>query len=86
MPARFVTGWVSGAPITTQFLALPDDRKQAFIADIIERVATYVDDAGLAVPMENHFLTASKSAAMPPIPMRIVRHLQDRWYHCAVVS
>jgi ubiquinone/menaquinone biosynthesis C-methylase UbiE len=60
VPARFVTGWVSGAPITTQFLALPDDRKQAFIADIIERVATYVDDAGLAVPMENHFLTASK--------------------------
>ncbi|MGA9015079.1 MAG: hypothetical protein WB509_21535 [Acetobacteraceae bacterium] len=60
VPARFVTGWVSGAPITAQFLALPDDRKQAFIAGITERVAAYVDDAGLAVPMENHFLTASK--------------------------
>ena len=60
VPARFVAGWVSGAPITAQFLALPDDRKQAFIADIIEQIATYVDDAGLAVPMENHFLTASK--------------------------
>jgi ubiquinone/menaquinone biosynthesis C-methylase UbiE len=60
VPARFVTGWVSGAPITTQFLALPDDRKQAFIADIVKRVAAYVDDAGLAVPMENHFLIASK--------------------------
>jgi hypothetical protein len=60
VPARFITGWVSGAPITAQFLALPDDRKQAYIADIVERVATYVGDAGLALPMENHFLTASK--------------------------
>ena len=50
---------MSGAPLRP-VLALPDDRKQAFIADIIEQTATYVDDAGLAVPMENHFLTASK--------------------------
>jgi ubiquinone/menaquinone biosynthesis C-methylase UbiE len=57
---RFVVGWVSGAPITAQFLALPDDRKQAFIAHFVERLASFVDDAGLAVPMENHFLTASK--------------------------
>ena len=28
---------------------------------IVERIANYVDDAGLAVPQENHFLTASKS-------------------------
>lgn len=59
-PARFAMGWVSGAPITAQFLALPDDRKQAFIDRITERIASYVDDNGLAVPMENHFLTASK--------------------------
>jgi hypothetical protein len=52
--ARFVAGWISGAPIAAPFLVLPDDRKQAFIADIVERVATYVDDGGLAVPMENH--------------------------------
>jgi ubiquinone/menaquinone biosynthesis C-methylase UbiE len=60
VPARFITGWVSGAPITAQFLALPDDRKQAFIADIVGRISTYVDDAGRAVPMENHFLIASR--------------------------
>jgi ubiquinone/menaquinone biosynthesis C-methylase UbiE len=60
IPARFVAGWVSGAPITAQFLALPDDRRQAFITYVVDRLASYVDDAGLAVPMENHFLTASK--------------------------
>ena len=35
--------------------------KQAFVAHVVERIANYVDDAGLAVPQENHFLTASKS-------------------------
>src|SRR5690242_5860572 len=29
IPARFVAGWVSGAPIAAQFVALPDDRRQA---------------------------------------------------------
>jgi ubiquinone/menaquinone biosynthesis C-methylase UbiE len=62
VPARFVASWLGGTPITAQFLALPDDRKQAFIGDVVERLATYVDDDGLAVPMENHFLTALKPA------------------------
>ena len=61
-PARFVSGWIRGMPIAAQFLALSDDRKQALIADIVNRVAGYIDDGGLAIPMENHFLTASKPA------------------------
>ena len=61
VPARFVAGWLGGTPITAQFLALPDDRKRLH-ADVVERLATYVDDAGLAVPIENHFLTALKPA------------------------
>jgi hypothetical protein len=60
VPAGLVAGFLGATPITAQFLALPDDRKQAFVADVVERLLTYVDDTGLAVPMENHFLTASK--------------------------
>ena len=60
VPAGLVAGFIGATPITAQFLALPDDRKQAFVADVVERLATYVDDAGLAVPMENHFLSAAK--------------------------
>ena len=59
-PARFVSGWIRGMPIAAQFLALSDDRKQALVADIVKRVAGYVDDGGLAIPMENHFLVALK--------------------------
>ena len=62
VPARRVAGFMGSSPVTAQFSALPDDRKRAFIAHIVEQLASYVDDTGLAVPMENHFLTASKSA------------------------
>jgi ubiquinone/menaquinone biosynthesis C-methylase UbiE len=60
MPAGLVAGFLGATPVTAQFLALPDDRKQALVAHIVERLGTYIDDAGLAVPQENHFLTASK--------------------------
>lgn len=59
--AGLVTGFTGATPVTAQFLALSDDRRQAFVAHVVERIANYVDDAGLAVPQENHFLTASKS-------------------------
>lgn len=58
--AGLVAGFMGATPVTAQFLALSDDRRQAFVAHVVERIANYVDDAGLAVPQENHFLTASK--------------------------
>lgn len=59
-PAGLVVGFMGTTPVTPQFLALPDERKQGFVAYVVEQLAGYVDDAGLAVPAENHFLTASK--------------------------
>jgi hypothetical protein len=52
---------MGATPVAAQFMALSDDRRQAFIAHVVERIANYVDDAGLSVPQENHFLTAEKS-------------------------
>jgi hypothetical protein len=54
-PARFVAGWIGGAPIAAKFMALPADRQQAFIADILNRIASYVDDSGLAAPWKSTF-------------------------------
>ena len=91
VPARFVAGWVSGAPITAQFLALPDDRKQAFIADIIEQTATYVDDAGRRCrdgePLSDRFehRLPLRGSQCRPILMRTVRQFRDRWYHYGTV-
>ena len=58
--ARLVAGFMGATPVTAQFMALADDRKQAFVAHVVESLADYVDDSGLAAPMENHFLTATK--------------------------
>jgi SAM-dependent methyltransferase len=59
-PANMVAGFMGATPIASQFQALPSDRQHAFADYVAERLAGYVDDAGLAVPMENHFLTAVK--------------------------
>ena len=62
LPARIVSGFMGATPVTAQFLALPDDRKRAFVDHVVRRLASSVDDAGLAALQENHILTASKAA------------------------
>jgi ubiquinone/menaquinone biosynthesis C-methylase UbiE len=62
VPAKLIAGFVAGTPVSTQYLAMPDDRKQAFMTHVIKQLDSYVDDDGLAVPMENHFLTAVKES------------------------
>ena len=57
-----VAGFMGATPVTAQFLAMPDDKRSAFIAYVAERLISYVDDTGLAAPMENHFLAATKPA------------------------
>jgi ubiquinone/menaquinone biosynthesis C-methylase UbiE len=59
-PARLITGFMATTPVAAKFHALSDDRRQAFLAFVVEQLADYMDDDGLAVPQENHFLTASK--------------------------
>ena len=58
--ADYVAAFMGATPVTAQFVALPEEQRQAFIAQVAEKLASYVDDAGLAVPWENHFLTAVK--------------------------
>jgi ubiquinone/menaquinone biosynthesis C-methylase UbiE len=60
VPAGLVVGFMGATPVTAQFAALPEDDRKAFVAYVVGRLASYVDDAGLAVPAENHFLTALK--------------------------
>jgi NAD(P)-dependent dehydrogenase (short-subunit alcohol dehydrogenase family) len=59
-PDKMVAGFMIATPIASQFQALLSDRQHAFVDFVADRLAGYVDDAGLAVPMENHFLTAVK--------------------------
>ena len=51
-------GHHSGDADGGEFLALPDDEKARYGAYMTDRLASYVDDAGMAVPQENHLLFA----------------------------
>jgi ubiquinone/menaquinone biosynthesis C-methylase UbiE len=61
-PAGLAAGFIGATPVAAQFAELSADSKQAFIAHVSEKLASYVDDSGMAVPYENHFLTAWKPA------------------------
>jgi ubiquinone/menaquinone biosynthesis C-methylase UbiE len=56
--SKYGMGFVQASPVAGNFLALSEENKQRFGAFIAKQLESYVDDAGMAVPQENHYLTA----------------------------
>jgi SAM-dependent methyltransferase len=59
-PANLARGWVAATPAASAFAALSEERKEAFVRNFVDHLAGYIDDDGLAVTMQVHFLTARK--------------------------
>jgi ubiquinone/menaquinone biosynthesis C-methylase UbiE len=57
---EMIGGVMRTTPIAAQFLALPEERQTSFVDRVSELLKDYVDDEGMAVPMENHFLIATR--------------------------
>lgn len=57
---EFLVGWTQASPNAAQFQAFSDEMRMRFVAYLIERLDSYTDDAGLAIPRENHFLLATR--------------------------
>lgn len=57
---ELAAGFIQATPIAAQFLASSDEKRAAFAEHIGDRLKSYIDDAGLAAPLENHFLTATR--------------------------
>jgi hypothetical protein len=55
-----VAGFMQATPVASQFKALLDDKRTAFVKHVSERLSGHTDDTGLAAPLENHFLTATR--------------------------
>jgi SAM-dependent methyltransferase len=55
---QLADGFMQSTPIAGQYTALPMDKRKSFIERVASRLAAYIDDDGLASPMENHFLRA----------------------------
>jgi len=58
--AELADGFMRATPLAGHFGALPAEKRNAFAVYVSERLCDYVDDSGLAAPMENHFLTATR--------------------------
>jgi SAM-dependent methyltransferase len=58
--AEFLTGWAQATPSAAQFRAFSDAMRDRFIAYLMERFESFVDDRGVAIPRENHYLLATK--------------------------
>lgn len=57
---EFLTGWTLASPNAAKFRELPDPMRDRFIAHLMERFQSFVDDEGIAIPRENHYLLAIK--------------------------
>jgi ubiquinone/menaquinone biosynthesis C-methylase UbiE len=60
--ARFTKGLLRATPVASQFLALAPEQRAALASYVADRLADYIDDAGMAVPQENHFLFAVRGS------------------------
>lgn len=59
-PREFLIGWAQASPNAALFRAATDPMRERFIAYLMERLESFVDDGGIAIPRENHYLIAAK--------------------------
>ena len=57
---EFLTGWTQALPFAGRFRAFPEEMRNRFIAYLSERLEGYLDDGGIAIPREHHFLMATR--------------------------
>ena len=53
---EFLIGWTQATPTAALFRASSDPMRDRFIAYLMERFASFVDDGGVAILHENHYL------------------------------
>ena len=59
-PVAFVTGAVAGSPLAGALAEMPEEESGRLYTEIVEELANYHDDGGLAAPAPCHTLTARR--------------------------
>lgn len=57
---EFVDGFMRGTKVSGLYVVLPDEVQTDFVQHVSGLLEGYVDDEGLAFPLENHYLTAAR--------------------------
>lgn len=57
---QFVPGYMAATPMAGQVAALPDADRKRLVDEVLKSLRDYLDDGGLATPMECHVATAHR--------------------------
>ena len=57
---EFVPGYMAATPMASAVAALTDGDRTRMVREVIQSLRDYMDDGGLAAPMESHVVTAEK--------------------------
>jgi len=57
---EFLDGFMRGTKVSGLYVVLPHEAKADFVKYVGGLLRGYVDDGGMAFPLENHFLTATR--------------------------
>ena len=57
---EFVGGFMRGTKVSGLYVALPEESRTGFVEHVSGLLSGYVDDGGMAFPLENHYLTATR--------------------------
>ena len=57
---EFVDGFMRGTKVSGLYVVLPDEAQTDFVEHVSGLLHSYVDDGGMAFPLENHYLTATR--------------------------
>jgi ubiquinone/menaquinone biosynthesis C-methylase UbiE len=55
---QYVLGYLAATPIAARVASMGDQGRSALVRDVAEALQTYIDDDGLAAPVENHIVVA----------------------------
>ena len=56
----FLIGGFVASPFAPEILSLPEDKRKAMFQTILESISDYIDDHGLAAPMESYVVSGVK--------------------------
>jgi len=57
---EFVDGFMRGTKVSGLYVVLPEKAQTDFVEHVSGLLSGYVDDDGMAFPLENHYLTATR--------------------------
>ena len=58
--AEFVPGYMAATPMAGAVAALAEADRSQMVSEVVDALQAYVDDGGLAAPMESYIVTAQK--------------------------